>query len=136
MLHGGETWAPKVEDLQRLRRNDRAMIRMMCRVRLGDEIRSNALLARLGLEDISSSLGTRRLRWYGHVSRSDPESGIQVTFNFKPAGSRSVGRPRTAWNDCVKKDICKRGLSDTDPNDRAAWRCGVYGRLLSSPVSG
>ena len=112
------------------------MIRLMCRVRLGDKIRSNTLLVRLGLEDISSLLSTRRLRWYGHVSRSDPESGIQVTVNYKPAGSRSVGRPRTEWKDCVKKDICERGLSDTNPNDRAAWRCGVYGRLLPSPVSG
>jgi len=27
MLHGSETWAPNASDLQRLRRNDRAMIR-------------------------------------------------------------------------------------------------------------
>ena len=27
MLHGSETWAPSAPDLQRLRRNDRAMVR-------------------------------------------------------------------------------------------------------------
>ena len=32
MLQGGETWAPNAADLQRLRRNDRSMIRWICGV--------------------------------------------------------------------------------------------------------
>ena len=33
MLHAAETWAMKVDTLNRLRRNDRAMIRWICNVR-------------------------------------------------------------------------------------------------------
>ena len=38
MLHGSETWAPNASDLQRLRRNDRAMIRWICSAKLADKI--------------------------------------------------------------------------------------------------
>ena len=38
MLHGSETWAPNASDLQRLCRNDRAMIRWICGAKLADKI--------------------------------------------------------------------------------------------------
>jgi len=44
MLHGSETWAPNASDLQRLRRNDRAMIRWICGAKLEDEVSSAVLL--------------------------------------------------------------------------------------------
>ena len=50
--HGSETWGPKPGDLQRLRRNDRSMIRWICGVRPQDHINSNDLLTKLGLADI------------------------------------------------------------------------------------
>ena len=38
--------------LNRLRRNDRAMIRWICNVKAGDEVSSDSLLSKLGLQDI------------------------------------------------------------------------------------
>ena len=38
ILHGSETWAPTAPDLQRLRRNDRAMIRWICGVNPHDQV--------------------------------------------------------------------------------------------------
>ena len=35
LLHGSETWAPTAPDLQRLRRNNRSMVRWICRVKRG-----------------------------------------------------------------------------------------------------
>ena len=67
MLHGSETWAPNASDLQRLRRNNRAMIRWICGAKLEDEISSAVLLQKLDLDEITAVLRTRRLRWYGHV---------------------------------------------------------------------
>ena len=40
MLHAAETWAMKVDTLNRLRSNDRAMIRWICNVRAKDEVSS------------------------------------------------------------------------------------------------
>ena len=135
MLHGSETWAPTAADLQRLRRNDRAMIRWMAGVRLRDEISSASLLARFGLIEISSVLRSRRLRWHGHVARS--ANCIHTVTEMVVPGSRGRGRPRKTWKECLKRDIMECGLSDTDPLDRVAWRAGVRAcQLLPTPVSG
>ena len=53
-------------------RNDSAMIRQICNVKLQDivTIRSIELLAQLGIEDLDLILKESRLCWYGHVERS------------------------------------------------------------------
>ena len=76
MLHGSETWAPSAADLQRLRRNDRSMIRWMAGVSAQEQIESTLLLDRLGLEDITKLLRTRRLRWYGQWNAPQPVSTL------------------------------------------------------------
>ena len=55
MLHGSETWALTKVDLQRLQRNDRAMIRQVCGVKPKEtsQVRSQDLLDKLGLLDSS-----------------------------------------------------------------------------------
>ena len=70
MLHAAETWAMKVDTLNRLRRNDRAMIRWICNVRAKDEVSSDSLLTKLGIQDLDVVLRTSRMRWFGHVKRS------------------------------------------------------------------
>ena len=69
MLHASETWPLTKPNLQRLQRNDRAMIRQICNVRRQDVVttRSNELLGRLGVGDLDLILKERRLLWYGHV---------------------------------------------------------------------
>ena len=64
MLHASETWPWTKPNLQRLQRNDRAMIRQICNVRPQDIVttRSNELLLRLGIEDLDLILKERRLR--------------------------------------------------------------------------
>ena len=67
MLHAAETWAMKVDTLNRLRCNDSAMIRWICNVRAKDEVSSDSLLTKLSILDLDVVLGTRRMRWFGHV---------------------------------------------------------------------
>ena len=63
MLHASKTWPLTKPNLQRLQRNDRAMIRQICSVRPQDIVttRSNDLLVRLGIEDLDLILKERRL---------------------------------------------------------------------------
>ena len=44
---------------------------MPCGVSTKDDIRSDSLLQHLGLDDIDTMLRRRRLRWSGHVERSN-----------------------------------------------------------------
>ena len=67
MLHAAETWAMKADTLNRLRRNDRAMIRWICNVKAKDEYSSDSLLTKLGIQDLDVVLCTSRMRWFEHV---------------------------------------------------------------------
>ena len=120
MLHGGETWGPNVSELQRLRRNDRSMIRWMCGTKARDETPSEKLLKKLGLCDITAVLRCGRLRWSGHVERAT--SYINTVTKLVVPGKRGRGRPRKTWAQCVKNDIHEYGFTEIDPQDRESWR--------------
>ena len=59
----------KVEDMQRLERTERMMIRWMCGVRLSDKKACAELLSRLDIESVSVVVRRGRLRWFEHVER-------------------------------------------------------------------
>src|SRR5260221_433675 len=48
MVYGSETWAMKMEDMRRLERAERMMVRWMCGVTLKDRKTNEELLGRLG----------------------------------------------------------------------------------------
>ena len=138
MLHGSETWGPKTDELQRLRRNDRAMVRWICGVRPQDNVNSDVLLAKLGLADIGKVLSSRRLRWYGHAKRSQGciNTVMDVVVEVDKDEKRP-GRPRKTWKQCVDSDMKACKLKDADTLDRVKWRKTVKDSLLlPTPVSG
>ena len=70
MLHAAEIWAMIAATLNRVRRNDRVMIRWICNVKAKDEVSLDSLLSKLGIQDMDVVLRTSRMRWFGHVERS------------------------------------------------------------------
>ena len=97
MLHASETWPLTMPNLQCLQGNDRAMIRQICNVRLQDIVttRSNELLVLLGIEESDLILKERRLRWYGHVERSN--GAVKTAFDIQVEGKSGPGRPKMTW---------------------------------------
>ena len=95
MLHASETWPLTKPNLQRLQRNERAMIRQICNVRPQDIVttRSNELLVQLGIEDLDLILKERRLRWYGPCSNG----AVKTAFDIQVDGKRGPGRPKMTW---------------------------------------
>ena len=109
--------------LQRLRRNDRSMVRWICGVRDDDEVSSDSLCAMLGVQEVTAALRTRRLRWYGHVARSS--SCINSITSMTIPSARRRGRPKKTWSECVKTDMKMCSLGSIDPLNREAWGLGV-----------
>ncbi|RUS72033.1 hypothetical protein EGW08_020197 [Elysia chlorotica] len=132
MLHASETWPLTKPNLQRLQRNDRAMIRQICNVKPEDvaTTMSNELLTLLGLEDLNLILKERRLRWYGHVERSS--GAIKTALDMQVTGSRGKGRPRMTWKQVTERDRKDWKLSTTDPHDRNTWRSGVRSAMRAA----
>ena len=102
MLYGSEFWGPTKAVLQRIVRNDRSMIRLICGVKLADRVSSDTLLRRLNIVSIESLIQSNRLRWFGHVQRS--EQWINRITNLNINGKRSRGHPKKSWRSAVDED--------------------------------
>ena len=102
MLHGVETWPMTSTALHRLCRNDRAMIRWMCRVKPSDDIPMDKLHAKLGLDDLAVLVRQHFFRRYGHVMRSFGE--INRVRARHGSGRKGPGRPKKTWDECVETD--------------------------------
>ena len=125
MLHASETWPLTKPNLQRLQRNDRAMIRQIYNVKPQDVVttRSNELFARLGIEDLDLILKEKRLRWYGHVECSN--DAVKTAFHIQVEGKCGLGRPKKTWKQLTERDCREWKLMAIDPHDRNTWRSGV-----------
>ena len=81
--------------MNRMRRNDRAMISWICNVKAKDEVSSDSLLSLLGIQDLGVVLCTSRMRWFGHVERSTgwiaKVRKLNVVAQKRPAGQRKPG---------------------------------------------
>ena len=83
------------------------MIWQICNVEPQDtaNIRSTELLARLGIEDLDLILKERRLRWYGHVERSN--GAVKTAFDIQTVGKGGPRWLRSSW----QRGIAKSGSS-------------------------
>ena len=110
-LHASETWPVTKPCLQRLQRNDRAMIRQICNVKPQDTatIRSTELFAWLSAEDLDLILKERRLCWYGHVEHSN--GAVKTAFDIQVNGKRGPGRPKMTWKQLTERDRRVEALS-------------------------
>ena len=62
MVYGSETWAMKVDDMQRQERTERMMVRWMCGVTLKNKKSSEELREYLGIESVTDVVRRGRLR--------------------------------------------------------------------------
>ena len=68
----------KVDDLDRLERTERMMVRWMCGVSLKDRRSSVDLYKSLGIENVAEVVRRGRLRWFGHVERKDKDEWVSA----------------------------------------------------------
>ena len=70
MFYGSECWAITTADVQRLKQNEHAMIRWICKVKIRDKI-FDSLLNKLCLKNLAITPQAHSLCWFGHVCCSD-----------------------------------------------------------------
>ena len=134
MLHASETWPVTKPFLQRLQRNDRAMIRQICNVKPQDTatIQSTELLPWLGIEDLDLILKERRLHWYGHMERSN--GAVKTASDIQVNGKRGPGRPKMPWKQLTERDCREWKLSAINPHDRDTWKSGVRSAMHAASL--
>ena len=72
----------------------------------------------------------RRLRWYGHVDRSN--GAVKTAFDIQVNGKRGPGRPKMTWKQLTERDRREWKLSAIDPHDRDTWRSGVRSAMRAA----
>ena len=55
--------------------------------------------------DIMRFIKTQRIKWLGHIQRMDQARRTRKLLDWKPMGTRPVGRPRQRWQDDVMEDL-------------------------------
>ena len=118
ILHASETWPLTKPNLQLLQRNDRAMIKQICNVRLQDVVttRFSELLVQLCTEDVDLIRKERRVRWYGHVKYCN--GAVKTAIDIQVGGKRGPGRPKMTWKQLTERDCREWKLSAINPHDR------------------
>jgi hypothetical protein len=66
----------------------------------------------------------RRLGWFGHIERMQEKRMVKAIYCWKPISRRPIGRPKTHWEDDVRKDIQKSKVPNwtTLVQDRRRWK--------------
>ena len=133
MLHASETWPQTKTNLQRLQRNDRAMIDLQYQAR-GCGQGKVKLQAKLQLEDLDLILRERRLRWFGHVERWSGaiRTAYDMQIDGKGGGGGGAGRPKQTWKKLTEKDCREWKLTTVDPQERSTWRSGVRSAMRAA----
>jgi hypothetical protein len=74
--------------------------------------------------DIARFIKAQRIKWLGHIQRMDQIRPARKLLDWKPVGTRPVGRPRQRWQKDVMEDLKKlnvKNLKET-AKDRRTWR--------------
>ncbi|XP_006820969.1 uncharacterized protein LOC102810427 [Saccoglossus kowalevskii] len=117
LLYGSETWCLSENELGILRRTERAMVRVMCGLKLMDRKITEDLMQMLGLKETVDRLAKANgVRWYGHVLRR--------ALDLEVSGPRKRGRPKKTWKMQVEEESGKVGMRMRDALNRAKWREG------------
>jgi hypothetical protein len=66
----------------------------------------------------------RRIKWLGHIQRMGQARPTRKLLEWKPMGTRQVGKPRQRWQEYVMKDLKKLKVKNWKKaaKDRRTWR--------------
>ena len=75
------------------------MMCWICNFKANDEVSSDSLLSKLGLQDIYVVLRYSKKRWYGHVERV--EGFISQVRNLNVVAPNISGKLRKSWDEVL-----------------------------------
>jgi hypothetical protein len=74
--------------------------------------------------DIVRFIKAQRIKWLGYIQRMDQTRPARRILDWKPMGTRPVGRPRQRWQEDVVEDFKKLKIKNRKETakDRKTWR--------------
>ena len=126
LMYGCETWKGLTEIEERVRRFESGCLRKILKIRWYDMVSEEELRRRTEQQSVTEKLRISRWRWFGHVLRMQDNRLPKQALQWRPAGSRRVGRPKDTWQRTIQRDMAVKNLDRADveaqADDRNAWR--------------
>lgn len=128
LTYGSETWAMTKSHENRLAIFERKVLRkILGAVNCNGTWRhrfNNELYKLYREADIVNYTKVNRMKFAGHLCRLNPSSLTSRVFLFKPIGTRTRGRPKLRWMDCVNEDFKKLRVTNwiSLSKKRSEWR--------------
>ncbi|XP_059048811.1 uncharacterized protein LOC131844043 [Achroia grisella] len=121
MLYGAECWPIKGTLVQKLHTTEMKMLRWSSGVTRLDRVRNEYIRGSFKVAPITEKLTESRLRWYGHVMRSDEDYVVKKGLKL-PECKRGRGRPPATWWTSMNKLVAAEKLPDPTTQARLSWR--------------
>ena len=100
-------------------------LRWMSGVTKSDRIRNERIKGTTKVGELSKKVQESRLKWYGHVLRSEDEYVGKRVMGMEVPGKRRRGRPKRRWLDSIKNDLSERELSGEEVLLKTEFNGGV-----------
>ncbi|KAL7832962.1 hypothetical protein SRHO_G00299800 [Serrasalmus rhombeus] len=117
-----ECWPATTKHEQAMNTMEMKMLRWPLGLTHLDRLTNEHIRKRWGVAPITDKMRKSRLRWYGHVVRSEEESVARRALRMDPGGNRPRGRPKKRWTDTVAQDMKTINVSSEDALDRKKWK--------------
>ena len=128
VTYWSETWTVTAKDENNLRIFERQILRKIfgpVNIDSVWRIRNNTEIDEL-IEgtDIVRFIKAQRIKWLRHIQRMDQARPTGKLLDWKPMGTRPVGKPRQRWQEDVMEDLKKLKVKNWKEaaKDRRTWR--------------
>ena len=132
MTYGSECWAVKKKDESKLNSAEMRMLRWARGKTRLDHIRNEDIRKEAHVKPVETFLENKRLKWFGHCLRREPNHICAKSLILEVSGRRSRGRPRKRWRDNIQGDMKKYRLTEDMAHDRKYWMT----QILAGPAQG
>jgi hypothetical protein len=74
--------------------------------------------------DLVRLIKAQRIKWLGHIQGMDQARPTRKLLDWKPMGTRAVGKPRQRWQEDVTEDLKNLKVKNWKEaaKDRRTWR--------------
>ena len=121
LTYACETWTMSQKMIKKFQTTQRKMERIMLGITLKDKKRNTWIREQTQLEDIVTFIKRSKWRWAGHLARREDGRWTRTCTLWRPdTGGRKRGRPRTRWEDEVKKMGGEKWWEEAE--DREEWK--------------
>ena len=127
LLYGSEAWKMSKTEERKLDAFQTKCLRNILGIRWPDKVRNEVILERMNTNRISDEMRRRRWCWIGHIMRKEERNDCMVALEWRPEGSRAVGRPKITWRRTVETERNSMGCNSwrearRKAKDRNKWK--------------